>query len=853
MVKSVKKRDGRTVRYNGKKIQQAVTKALAACSIIDKDIVTKVEATVSQKVKEEYWDKGENPGVEEIQNMVENALMDQGLYDVAKRYVLYREQHKNLRQIGEFVKRSGALIDEYLSQQTWTVKENSNMVYSLQGLNNHIVDTVVANYWLHSIYPQEVVDAHSYGYIHIHDLSCLANYCSGWDLYDIISTGFNGVPGKVASKPPKHFGTALGQLVNFLYTLQGECYVGDTRVLTDKGWMEIGYIVEHFEELKDELRFQTLNIDNGKISFQKARGCTQKYSDSLLRFENRKIDLCVTPNHKMVVEEINQYGVNRFKFVLAQHFDCERHLLLATDKRGTKIEKVKLTSKCISQQEGDVVYGVEVPNGILCVMRDNKPVWSGNCAGAVAVSNFDTLLAPFIRYDKLTEKEVYQELQSFVFNMNVPTRVGNQSPFSNITFDLVAGGSYKDDHAIVGGEAKPEKYSEFQKEVDMINKCFCKIMEEGDGEGRPFSFPIPSYNITRDFDWDSPVYKHLWSMTAKTGAPYFSNFISSDLNPEDLRSFCCRLTLNKRELHKRNGGLFGSASLTGSQGVCTVNLPLIAAETRDEKVFFARLDEIMQIAKISLEIKRQTLESLMEEGLYPYSRHYLRSVKARSGRYLDNHFSTIGLIGANESCLILHSESVETPKGSRFAHKVLDFMRDRVLRFQKETDNLYNLEATPAEGCTRKLALKSLEHYPDIVVSGEDEPFFTNSTALPVDTKLDLWESLKHQEDFLPLYTGGSVFHVFLGERISDIDTCKTLIKKISYGFKIPYFSITPTFSICSNHGYLDGEVHTCPKCSNECEVFSRVVGYYRPVKQWNASKAKEFAMRTVWDGNRKE
>lgn len=570
------------------------------------------------------------------------------------------------------------LVDAYLKQLDWKVNENSNMSYSIQGLNNYIASEISKQYWLNRIYPENIKNAHINGDIHIHDLNIISVYCVGWDLKDLLSEGFTGVKGKVESAPAKHFRTALGQIVNFMYTMQGEA------------------------------------------------------------------------------------------------------------------------------------------------------------AGAQAFSNFDTLLAPFIRYDNLDYKQVKRAIQEFVFNMNVPTRVGFQTPFTNITMDLNVPSYYAEQPVIIGGELQEATYKEFQKEMDMLNKAFFEVMMDGDNSGRVFTFPIPTYNITKDFDWDNENIKGLWEMAAKYGIPYFSNFINSDMSPEDARSMCCRLRIDNRELEYRGGGLFGSNPLTGSIGVVTINLPKIAEVSKTKVEFLERLAQKMELAKDSLEIKRKLLENLTDKELYPYTKFYLRDIKARFGVYWKNHFSTIGLIGMNEACLNLFGENIGSLNGKQFALEVMDYMRAKIVKFQKETGNNYNLEATPGEGTSYRLAKLDKDKY----------PYYTNSTQLPVNYTDDIFEVLDHQDDLQTKYTGGTVVHIYAGERIQSEETMKNLVKKICNNYHLPYFTFSPTFSTCPNHGYVAGEHYTCPECGASCEVYSRVVGYIRPVQQWNKGKKQEFLDR---------
>lgn len=588
-------------------------------------------------------------------------------------FISYNEEYKNSANI--------ALVDNYLKQLDWKVNENSNMSYSIQGLNNYIASEISKEYWLNKIYPAEIKNAHLNGDIHIHDLNIISVYCVGWDLRDLLMEGFRGVRGKIESAPAKHFRTALGQIVNFMYTMQGEA------------------------------------------------------------------------------------------------------------------------------------------------------------AGAQAFSNFDTLLAPFIRYDNLNYEQVRQAMQEFVFNMNVPTRVGFQTPFTNITMDLTVPSYYADQPVIIGGELQESTYKEFQPEMDMLNKAFFDVMMQGDASGRVFTFPIPTYNITKDFDWDNENLVGLWEMTAKYGIPYFSNFINSDMSPEDARSMCCRLRIDNRELEYRGGGLFGSNPLTGSVGVVTINLPKIAQSAKSKFEFFEILAAKMEIAKESLEIKRKLLEDYTDKNLYPYTKFYLRDIKARYGVYWKNHFSTIGLIGMNEACENFLQDDIGSFRGKNFALEVMDFMRDKIVEFQKQTGNNYNLEATPGEGTSYRLA--KLDH--------GKYPYYTNSTQLPVNYTDDVFEVLDHQDDLQTKYTGGTVVHIFAGERIKSIETIKTLVKKVCNNYHLPYFTFSPTFSTCPNHGYIAGEHFECPECGEKCEVYSRIVGYIRPVSQWNKGKQKEFCDRQTF------
>ena len=693
----VRKRDGKLEPFDQERITTAVLKAAKAVGGKDREQAKRVSDQVLAELKNRFGEDG-CPTVEEIQDIVEKMLIENGHAQTAKAYILYRKQHQDMRELAALLS-SADLVDQYLEVEDWRVKENSNMSYSLQGLNNYLSSTVIAKYWISRIYPESIAEAHFSGDIHIHDLGVLGSYCVGWDIGDLLLSGFGGVSGKIESKPAKHFRTALGQVVNFFYTLQGEA------------------------------------------------------------------------------------------------------------------------------------------------------------AGAQAFSNFDTYLAPFIRYDKLNQRDVEQCLQEFFFNMNVPTRVGFQTPFTNLTLDLTVPDFMRDEGIMFNGKVTEDTYGDMTRETEMFNLAFAEVMNQGDSKGRVFTFPIPTYNITKDFAWDSPVAEKLFEVTAKYGVPYFSNFVNSDMKPEDVRSMCCRLRIDNRELRKRGGGFFGANPLTGSIGVVTLNMPRIGYLSKDEDEFFERLTRVMDVAKTSLEIKRKVLEAFTDNGLYPYSRRYLRHVKEGYDKFWKNHFSTIGLVGMNESIVNLLGVNIASPDGMAFAVKTLAFMRNKLADYQQETGDIYNLEATPAEGTSYRLARIDKRKHPNIITANERyvqsqhaEPFYTNSSQLPVDYEGDLFDALEHQENLQTLYTGGTVFHIFLGERLHSWKSAAELIKKVSWNSRLPYFTLTPTFSICPTHGYTGGEHKQCPVCGAQCEVYSRVVGYLRPVDQWNDGKQAEFAMRRTFD-----
>jgi len=664
-IEQVIKRSGEVVPFDRQRIENAIYAAARAVGNGEgrhwaEMLSWAVVGILEQRDRED----GHIYHVEEIQDVVEEVLLKSGNSQVAKAYILYRSKRAEARQTERLLLDAEKLVDDYLQRADWRVNENSNMNYSLQGLNFYLASSIAARYWLERIYPPEVQRAHVEGDVHLHDLGMLSVYCCGWDLQDLLLRGFGGVPAKIESRPPRHLRTALGQLVNFFYTLQGES------------------------------------------------------------------------------------------------------------------------------------------------------------AGAVAVSNFDTLMAPFVRYDELSYAQVKQALQEYVFNINVPTRVGFQTPFTNQTMDLTPPSILRDQPVIIGGELQEATYGEFQAEMNLINRAFAEVMLEGDARGRVFTFPIPTYNITRDFDWDNPDLEPIWAMTARYGIPYFANFINSDMNPEDARSMCCRLRLDNRELRKRIGGLFAAAPLTGSVGVVTINMPRLAYLARDEADFQHRLERLMEIARTSLEIKRKMLEMHTEQGLYPYSRFYLQAMKERFGSYWSNHFSTIGLIGMNEAALNLLGVGIDHPRGKAFAVRTLHFMRDVLVRFQDETGHLYNLEATPAEGASFRLARADRQRFPDIITAGTTTaPYYTNSTHLAVNYSDDLFAVLEHQDELQTLYTGGTVQHIFLGERIDDWRQARRLVRLVAENFHLPYFTLTPTFSICPVHGYLPGEHRYCPYEHTEEEL----------------------------------
>jgi ribonucleoside-triphosphate reductase len=676
--KQIKKRDGCCETWAVNRIADAILKALKASGVKDPLLAQRLAQKVEKKLA-----GIEVPEQEQVQDMVEMVLMESRLFYVAKRYIVYREQRRQLRSQQEAFLDIGATIDNYVNKNDWRIAENANMAHSFQGLMLHLSGSVQARYALER-YPEEVRMAHDHGYFHIHDLSFgLAGYCAGWSLRDLLLEGFN-LEGRCSSGPPRHLDAAMGQMVNFLGTLQNE--------------------------------------------------------------------------------------------------------------------------------------------------------W----AGAQAFNNVDTYLAPFVRKDNLSYRQVKQAMQKFVFNLNTTSRWGGQSPFTNLTFDLVPPKHIADEGVIIGGEIQDECYRDYVEEMEMLNKAFLEVMLEGDYHDRIFSFPIPTYNVTEDFPWDSEVGDLLLKLTAKYGVPYFQNFINSDLRPEDVRSMCCRLQMDLRELQHRTGGLFGAGDLTGSIGVVTLNLAKLGYLAQDEEDFLELIEEYANMAKDSLEFKRKWVSDNMERGMFPFSYRYLKNG-------LKAHFSTIGLIGGHEACLNLLGKGIETQSGVRLMTRTLDHLRELTSRFQEQTGNLFNLEATPAEGTSYRLAKIDKQLYQDIVTSGEEVPYYTNSTTLPVDATSDVIAALEHQNMLQPKYTGGTVFHTFLGEAVADPQSLKSFMIKAMSQTKVPYLSITPTFSVCRDHGYLEGEQWVCPHCGQNAEVYTRVVGYYRPVTMWNRGKREEYRQRRMF------
>ena len=684
----VLKRDGKVAEFNLSKINEAIKLAFEAQekqyhpSVID-FLALKVTAEFEPKIKEGLI------SVEDIQDSVESVLVQAGYADVAKAYILYRRQREKLRNMKSTILDYKDIVDSYVKNMDWRVKENSTVTYSVGGLILSNSGAITANYWLSEIYDDEIANAHRNADLHIHDLSMLTGYCAGWSLKQLIQEGLGGVTGKITSAPASHLATLCNQMVNFLGIMQNE--------------------------------------------------------------------------------------------------------------------------------------------------------W----AGAQAFSSFDTYLAPFVKVDNLSYDQVKKCIESFIFGVNTPSRWGTQAPFSNITLDWTVPADLAELNAIVGGKEMDFKYKDCKKEMDMVNKAFIETMIEGDANGRGFQYPIPTYSITSNFDWsDTENNRLLFEMTSKYGTPYFSNYINSDMEPSDVRSMCCRLRLDLRELRKKSGGFFGSGESTGSIGVVTINIPRIAYLAEDEADFYARLDHKMDIAARSLKIKRTVITKLLEEGLYPYTKRYLGT--------FENHFSTIGLVGMNEACLNAKwiGKDLTNVEAQEFTKNVLNHMRERLSDYQEKYGDLYNLEATPAESTSYRLAKHDVKRFPEIITASEKgcTPYYTNSSHLPVSYTDDIFEALDIQDGLQTLYTSGTVFHAYMGEKLPTWDSAANLVRKIAENYKLPYYSLSPTYSVCKAHGYINGEKFTCPYCGEKTEVYSRITGYYRPVQNWNDGKAEEYKHRKLYD-----
>ncbi|MFW6121112.1 MAG: ribonucleoside triphosphate reductase [Petrotogales bacterium] len=1126
MIRKIKKRDGKVVDFNPIKITNAVWKAAQAVGGKDYRKAAELTDKVIQMLEKELK-RGEIPTVEQVQDIVEKVLIEEGHAKTAKAYILYRKQHQDMREVAGLLKDID-VVDDYLSMMDWKVQENSNMSYSLQGLNVYATENIISHYWLNKIYPPEIGEAHIRGSYHIHDLGTLGAYTyygketviakvegkiivnSFQDIYEKIkySEEILSVKDDAKAKYPKEIEVLDRDGWTKVYRVVKKARQKQMRYIKNEGGRSVIVTEDHPMLTEDGGVKQAKNVteENDKLLTVDLKKLLEKeklfykqhlyiakelcdrgikkfwidgmpYEDYLEYSRNLEINGIIstsnnadslpnkieltenlgylvgfyiaegtmgphrisiiqknTPEKQETIDRITeaayQLGCRIYsktkndmlelrivntalvKYLLKEIFNLEGRsqgkclpseiltynrdfiegviagildgdgsiatsnttLVIRTASR-TMLEQMGLVMNILGftvrdrnlegvgstriyngreivqnyplygisfrtleyslpsmiyntaqmstkawRAEGagwhkvlnnepteimdDYIYDITTESNTLivngmwnhnCVGWDLKDILllgfkgvsgkieskpakhfstalmqivnylytlQGEAAGAQALSNLDSLLAPFIRYDDLKYKDVKQEMQKFLFNMNVPTRVGFQSPFSNCTLDLTIPSYMTDEPVIIGGELKDDNYSDFADEMDMINQAFAEVMLEGDAKGRPMTFPIPTYNITKDFNWDNDGLDPIWKMTAKYGVPYFSNFINSDMKPDDARSMCCRLRLDNRELRKRGGGLFGANPKTGSVGVVTINLPQIGYLAKDDKDFFERLDNLMVLAKQSLEIKREIIENLTHSGLHPYSRFYLQDVKKTFGEYWKNHFSTIGLIGMNDALLNFMNKSIGDKEGKEFAEKVLDYIRGRLADFQQETGNIFNLEATPAEGASYRLARIDKAEYPDIRIYNQEvygnggrgiDPYYTNSTQLPVGYTTDIFEALELQDKLQSKYTGGTVLHIFLGEEDPSPTSTKKLIRKVAENFSLPYYTITPTFSVCPDHGYIAGEHNYCPTCkennkTTECEVYSRVVGYLRPVSQWNKGKQQEFTDRKTFD-----
>ena len=661
-LREVVKRDGRQVGFDSGKIRSALLRAGQASGEYGEAEADLLTAQVLKVLIHRF--RGEPPDIERIQDVVEQSLIAANHLQTARAYIVYRETHKKLRQDRKTVVDVESSINEYLSRQDWRVNANANQGYSLGGLILNVSGKVVANYWLNHVYSPELGEAHRDGSLHVHDLDMLAGYCAGWSLRTLLHEGLNGVPGKVEAGPPKHMSSAVGQIVNFLGTLQNE--------------------------------------------------------------------------------------------------------------------------------------------------------W----AGAQAFSSFDTYMAPFIRQDGMAYKEVRQCIQELIYNLNVPSRWGTQTPFTNLTFDWTCPEDLREQVPVIAGKEMDFTYGDLQVEMDMINRAYIEVMTAGDAKGRVFTFPIPTYNMTPDFPWESENADRLFAMTARYGLPYFQNFINSEMKPNHIRSMCCRLQLDLRELLKRGNGLFGSAEQTGSVGVVTINCARLGHEYQDDEAgLLRRLDALLDMSRNGLEVKRKEIQRLMDNGLFPYTKRYLGTLR--------NHFSTIGVNGVNEMIRNFTNDEhdITSEWGHDFAVRLLDHIRGRIAAFQEETGHMYNLEATPAEGTTYRFAKEDKKRYPMILQAGtEDAPYYTNSSQLPVGFTDDAFEALERQDDLQRKYTGGTVLHLYMSENISSINACRNLVRRSLERFRLPYITITPTFSICPKHGYLAGEHEFCPTCDEEALSRKRVV-----------------------------
>ncbi len=992
VIEKIRKRDGRIEDFDPAKIERAIWLASRAAGFKNKKKIRKLSQQVVDEM-EKRFNQTITPEVEQVQDLVEKKLLENQEKKIHKAFTLYRDLHRKMRDIGSLVD-SNELIEKYLEKEDWLVKENANMTYSLQGLNNHVASIISSNFWLHKIYPREIRKAHTHGELHIHDLALISAYCTGWDLKDFLLRGFGGVRGKIHSSPPKHLRTALGQLVNFFYTLQGEvagaiavanfdtlmapfiaydnlsyeevkqamqefvynmnvptrvgfqCVSEDTEILTSEGWKD-------YQEVKKGDKIKTFNLEKKEIEEQEVESVfKRKYKGKMFNLKNRIQDQLISPKHRVVrkkfnsdkyvlepIEEVKKLkspviipvsGKNSNKkaeisdeqiklmaWIIAdgtierpgKHRCCYRVSIYQSELRNKKnyleikelldhfgfeyseykhaslgedVNRLRLnaeSSKTIHQWFGTKENIHFIPHKMLKMNTKQSRVFINtylkadgfedckiavshpnlledlqemvvNCEygftvlerKATVIGNKEIFVLRLIRHKETYIQEIkevdyegviwcpHTKNETIIARRKGKVFITGNTPFTNVTMDLVIPKIFKDEAVIIGGKMQERTYKEFQEEVDQFNRAFAEVMMEGDAHGRVFTFPIPTYSVTKNFEWDNKVLEPIWEMTRKYGIPYFSNFVNSDMDPEDIRSMCCRLQLDNKKLRKR-GGLFAANPLTGSVGVVTLNLPRIGYQAETEEDFFEKVEELMELAKDSLQIKREIVEGFTEKGLYPYCRYYLNDIKKRTGEYWHNHFSTIGINGMNEALVNFMGKTIVEPEGKEFALKVMNFMNDKLLDFQKETDQMFNLEATPAEGTSYRFARIDKEYFGNEIICANQkdvddkrtEPFYTNSTHLPVDYTNDIFEALDNQDELQTSYTGGTVLHGFLGESPDNTKIVKKMVQKIAKNYSLPYFSLTPSFSICPKHGYLKGEHKFCPKCDQE-------IGYQKEV-----------------------
>lgn len=987
----IKKRDGRIVPFSPSKIERAIKSAFRAAGNDDFEKVRQLTREVVLEL-EKRFNSSIVPEVEQVQDLVEQALLKAGQEEVYNAFTLYRQLHQKLRSVSSLVD-ADELTEKYLNQEDWRVKENANMTYSLQGLNNHVASIISANFWLNKIYSREIRKAHLQGDLHIHDLSSLSAYCTGWDLKDLLIKGFGGVVGKVHSAPPKHFSSALGQIVNFMYTIQGEvagavavsnfdtylapfirydgltykqtkqamqefvfnmnvptrvgfqCFSEDTQILTEEGWC-------NYDQVRKGMKIKTFNVRKGVIEDKEVKSVfKRRYQGIMYLLKNRIQDQLISPRHRVVRKKFNTNNWVLEPVEEVKKLKSDIVIPIAADNKRKKAdisdEQIKLMAWVIGEGSLErpgkdyrscfrvslyqskvkngpyyqeirnlldhfnfkyseyTQYGLGDPVQRLCLNAQSSRVihnWFSKQSIKFVPSillnmsqrQSKLFLETYLKADgfedskiAVSDREILDDLQTIAVNAgwgstvlvrkptigtkpifvlrlvkhqetyiqsieevdyqgviwcpntenetvvarrNGKVFISGNTPFSNITLDVRPTKMVGEETVIIGGQPTKDKYKDFQKEMDMINRSFAELMAEGDAQGRVFTFPIPTYSITKDFDWDNKNLEPVWEMTRKYGIPYFSNFVNSDMDPDDVRSMCCRLRLSNRELRRR-GGLFAANPLTGSLGVVTINLPRIGYLARVEsktegfakRKFFTLLGRLMDLAKDSLVVKREAVEKFTHNGLYPYCRYYLSDIYQRNGVYWRNHFNTIGINGMNEALINLLGKNIADPEGRAFALEAMDYMRRKILLYQQETDEMFNLEATPAESAAYRFAKLDKEQFPKIICANEERyqkekeaPFYTNSTHLPVGYTDDLFEALDNQDELQCKYTGGTVLHGFLGESLPDTESVKNLLRKVTSNYKLPYFSITPTFSICPKHGYLSGEWQFCPKCDEE-------------------------------------